>query len=97
MSPLQYLLSRSEFGFEVAEIFITEKRLSDSPSQGVDEFPIRRDRSRNGESMSRYSKFFKFIIDFPNFNFDYKYLCEFVMRNRFLQNPQKIRLTAMSL
>jgi hypothetical protein len=30
MSPLHYLLSRSDFGFEFAEIFLIEKRLSDS-------------------------------------------------------------------
>jgi hypothetical protein len=76
MSPLQYLLSRSEFGFEFAEIFV-EKRLSDSPSRGVEEFPNRRVGSLNSESMKRYSKFIKFIIDFPNFKFDYGYLREF--------------------
>jgi hypothetical protein len=30
IDPLHYLLSRSDFGFEFAEIFIIEKRLPDS-------------------------------------------------------------------
>jgi hypothetical protein len=36
MSPLHYLPSRSDFDFEFAEIFVIEKRLPASPSQGVD-------------------------------------------------------------
>jgi hypothetical protein len=36
MSPLDYLSSRSAFGFVFAEIFVIEKRLPDSPSRGVD-------------------------------------------------------------
>ncbi len=35
ISPFHHLSSRSYFGFEFAEIFIIEKRLSDSPSWGV--------------------------------------------------------------
>jgi hypothetical protein len=30
MDPLHYLASRSDFGFEFAEIFVIEKRLPDS-------------------------------------------------------------------
>ena len=36
LGPLHYFSSRSDFGFEFAEIFVIEKRLPDSPSQGVD-------------------------------------------------------------
>jgi len=35
MSPLHYLSSCSDFGFEFAEIFVIEKRLPDSASRGV--------------------------------------------------------------
>jgi hypothetical protein len=35
IDPLHYLSSRSNFGFKLAEIFIIEKRLSDSASRGV--------------------------------------------------------------
>ncbi len=33
---LHYISSLSNLGFEFAEIFVIEKRLPDSPSQGVD-------------------------------------------------------------
>jgi hypothetical protein len=36
IGPLQYISSHSDFGFEFAEIFVIEKRLPNSPSQGVD-------------------------------------------------------------
>ena len=36
LGPLHYISSRSDFGFEFAEIFVIEKRLPDSPSWGVD-------------------------------------------------------------
>jgi hypothetical protein len=36
LGPLHYILSRSDFGFEFAEIFIFEKRLPASVSRGVD-------------------------------------------------------------
>jgi hypothetical protein len=65
MSPLHYLSSRSDFGFEFTEIFIIEKRLSDSPSRGVDDSPTWRvgesaneflkENPRVGESGSRFS------------------------------------------
>jgi hypothetical protein len=42
IDPLHYLSSRSAFGFEFAEIFVIEKRLSDSASRGVDDSPNRR-------------------------------------------------------
>jgi hypothetical protein len=35
IDPLHYFSSRSDFGFEFAEIFVIEKRLSDWASQGV--------------------------------------------------------------
>jgi hypothetical protein len=35
IDPLHYLSSRSDFGFEFAEIFVIEKRLPDSPSRGA--------------------------------------------------------------
>jgi hypothetical protein len=41
MSPLDYLSSRSAFGFVFAEIFVIEKRLPDSPSRGVDKNAFR--------------------------------------------------------
>jgi hypothetical protein len=40
IGPLHYISSRSDLGFEFAEIFVIEKRLPDSPSQGVDKIPI---------------------------------------------------------
>ncbi len=36
LGPLHYILSRSDFGFEFAEIFVFEKRLPVSVSRGVD-------------------------------------------------------------
>jgi hypothetical protein len=71
--PLHYHSSRSDFGFEFAEIFVIEKRLHDSASQGVGEsafeclkenLPSRygESGSRYGESGSRYSNFVKVII-----------------------------------
>ncbi len=36
MGPLQYQSSRSDFGFEVSEMFIIEKQLPASVSRGVD-------------------------------------------------------------
>jgi hypothetical protein len=41
MSLLHYLSSRSDFGFEFAEIFLFEKLLPDSLSQGVDKIAYR--------------------------------------------------------
>ena len=35
IDPLHYLSSRSDFGFEFAEILEIEKRLADSASRGV--------------------------------------------------------------
>jgi hypothetical protein len=37
---LHYISSRSDFDFEFAEIFVIEKRLSDSPSGGSTRMPI---------------------------------------------------------
>jgi hypothetical protein len=39
IDPLHYLSSRSDFGFEFAEIFVIEKRLPDSASRGVADSP----------------------------------------------------------
>jgi hypothetical protein len=36
IGPLHYVSSRSDFGFEFSEIFAIEKRLTNSPSWGVD-------------------------------------------------------------
>jgi hypothetical protein len=44
IDPLHYLSSRSNFGFEFAEIFVIEKRLPDSPSRGVDDSQTQRVR-----------------------------------------------------
>jgi hypothetical protein len=33
---LRFISSRSDFGFEFAEVFVIKKRLPDSPSRGVD-------------------------------------------------------------
>jgi hypothetical protein len=41
IDPLHYLLSRSDFGFEFADIFVIKKRLPDSPSRGVDKIAYR--------------------------------------------------------
>jgi hypothetical protein len=41
IGPLHYVSSRSDFGFEFAEIFIIEKLLPDSPSRGVDKIAYR--------------------------------------------------------
>ncbi len=55
---LHYISSRSDFGFEFADIFA----IDGSPTRRVGE-----SRICNGESGSRYSKFFLFIIDLQNF------------------------------
>jgi hypothetical protein len=44
IDPLHYLSSRSDFGFEFAEIFVFEKRLPHSPSRGVADSPTPRVR-----------------------------------------------------
>ncbi len=49
---LHYISSRSNFGFEFAEIFVIEKRLSDSPSFLLN---IQKPTLRLGESESRFS------------------------------------------
>ncbi len=41
IGPLHYISSRSDFGFEFAKIFIFEKRLPISVSQGVDKIAYR--------------------------------------------------------
>jgi hypothetical protein len=41
IGPLHYISSRSDFGFEFAEIFVIEKRLPDSPSRGVGKIAYR--------------------------------------------------------
>ncbi len=61
IDPLHYLLSCSAFGFEFAEIFLIEKRLSDLAGQKLPDSPSR----RVGDSMA------------PRIVFDYKYLREF--------------------
>jgi len=50
MSPLHYLSSRSDFGFEFSEIFVFEKRLPDSTIRGVGDSPTQ----RYGESFFEY-------------------------------------------
>ncbi len=50
MSPLHYLSSRSDFGFEFAKIFIFEKRIPDSPSWGVDKIANKPFKKMNGDS-----------------------------------------------
>jgi hypothetical protein len=35
IGPLHYISSRSDFGFEFAEIFVIKKHLADSGSRGV--------------------------------------------------------------
>ncbi len=41
IGPLHYVSSRSDFGFEFAEIFVINKRLPDPPSWGVDKIAQR--------------------------------------------------------
>jgi hypothetical protein len=53
IDPLQYLSSRSAFGFEFAEIFVIEKRLPDSASRGVGESAFECLKEKLGESESR--------------------------------------------
>jgi hypothetical protein len=40
MSPLQYVSSPSDVGFELAEIFVIEKRLPETPTRRVARFSI---------------------------------------------------------
>jgi hypothetical protein len=42
IDPLHYLSIRFDFGFEFAEIFIIEKQLPDSASQGVNDSQTQR-------------------------------------------------------
>jgi hypothetical protein len=42
IGSLHYISSRSDLAFVLAEIFVIEKQLPDSPSQGVDDSPTRR-------------------------------------------------------
>ncbi len=41
IGPLHYVSSRSDFSFAFLEIFVIEKRLLDTPSQGVDKIAYR--------------------------------------------------------
>ena len=41
IGPLQHILSRSDFGFEFAEIFVFEKRIPVSVSRRVDKIAYR--------------------------------------------------------
>jgi hypothetical protein len=41
LGPLHYISSRSDFGFEFAEIFVFEKQLPVSVSRGVDKIAYR--------------------------------------------------------
>jgi hypothetical protein len=41
IGPLNYFSSRSDFGFEFAEIIVIEKRFPNSPSRGVDKIAYR--------------------------------------------------------
>jgi hypothetical protein len=41
LGPLHYISSRSDFGFEFAEIFVFEKRLPVLVSRGVDKIAYR--------------------------------------------------------
>ncbi len=41
LGPLHYISSRSDFGFELAEIFIFKKRRPASVSRGVDKIAYR--------------------------------------------------------
>jgi hypothetical protein len=41
IGPLYYISSRSDFGFEFAEIFVIKKPLPDGPSRGVDKIACR--------------------------------------------------------
>ncbi len=51
MSPLYYLSSHSDFGYEFAEIFVIEKRLPDSPSRGVDKIAYRYNILQNAKNI----------------------------------------------
>jgi hypothetical protein len=42
IGPLHYNSSRSDFGFEFAEIFVIEKRLANSLTWGIADSPSRR-------------------------------------------------------
>ncbi len=54
IDPLHYLTSRSDFGFEFAEIFVIEKRLGDSASRWLSESVSQSATLRLGESGSRW-------------------------------------------
>ncbi len=41
IGPLLYISSRSDLGFEFADIFVIEKRLPDSPIWGADKIDYR--------------------------------------------------------
>jgi hypothetical protein len=41
IGPLHYVSSRSDFSFELLEIFVIEKRIPDSPSRGMDTIAYR--------------------------------------------------------
>ncbi len=79
MDPLHYLSSRSDFGLEFADIFVTEKRLPDLASRVVGESATLRlsesltprlgeSGSRYGESRSRYSNFLNLSSNYSTLN-----------------------------
>jgi hypothetical protein len=55
IGPSHYILSRSDFDFEFAEIFVIEKRLPDSPSRGVDKNAYRYKYFQTFESINGVS------------------------------------------
>ncbi len=80
IDPFHYLSSCSDFGFEFTDISVIEKRLPDSAFECLKEnsphwWTVKSHRSRLGESGrcygdetgSRYSIFYKFIINLQNF------------------------------
>ncbi len=56
MSPLHYLSSCTDFGFEVTEIFVIEKRLPDSQSTKIGDYLTH----RVGESFIDYEYLLEF-------------------------------------
>ncbi len=56
IGPLHYILSRSDFDFEFAEIFVIEKLLPDLPSRGVDKNAYRYKCFQTFESINGVSK-----------------------------------------
>jgi hypothetical protein len=100
IDPLHYLSSRSDFGFEFAEIFVIEKRLPNSANWRIGDSPTRRVGESGFELFEKNGIYGHFclkkivsigtLVDSPTRRvgesfFDYEYLRKFELKSERLE------------